>query len=236
MLNEDFYIDGKSALAYGIHLQRPIQFTGAEPVFETVHIDGRNGDLAIDTGAYKNRIGTAECFCLHHDVEVAVRMATSFLLSTKGYRRLESTNDPRHYWMARVINGPQIENRLRMLNPFTVEFDCMPQRFVKHGENPITILTGTSLYNHTSFPALPIITVTGSGAGRLQVGGYVVDILSLDGRITLDCDTQNAYKDTQNRNMDISCGEFPRLEVGENDISYTDGITGVEIIPRWWTL
>lgn len=236
MLNEDFYIDGKSALAYGIHLQRPIRFTGAEAVVETVHIDGRNGDLTIDTGAYKNRQGTADCFCLQHDVETAVRMAAALLLSGKGYRRLECTNDPRHYWMARVINGPQIEDRLRTLNPFTIEFDCMPQRFMKSGETPIVTPSGTRIYSPSLFPALPIITLTGSGAGQLQVGRYVVDILALDGSITLDSDTQNAYSGTQNKNMDISCDDFPRLEVGENAISYTGGITGVEIIPRWWTL
>lgn len=236
MLNENFYLGGNSALAYGIHLQRPIQFTGAVPVVEKVHVDGRNGDLTIDTGAYENRQGTADCFCLQHDVETAVRMATTLLMGSKGYRKLECTNDPRHYWMARVSNGPQIEDRLRMLNPFTIEFDCMPQRFVKSGEVPVSVPSGGSLYNHTAFPALPLINLTGTGAGRLQVGEYIVDVLTLDGQITLDSDTQNAYSGTLNKNMDISTDDFPRLLAGENVVSYTGGITGVEITPRWWTL
>lgn len=236
MRDENFYYGGKDALAYEIRLQRPIHFTGAIPIVQKIHVGGRNGDLIIDTGAYENRKGTADCFCLLKEVEAAVRMASALLLEARGYRRLECTNDPYHYWMARVVNGPQIEDRLRTLNPFSIEFDCMPQRFVKSGEVPVAVPSGASLYNHTAYPARPIIQVTGSGAGRLQIGGYAVEILALDGSLTLDCDVENAYKGTQNKNSEISAPEFPRLLAGENAVSYTGGITGVEITPRWWTL
>ena len=30
--------------------------------------------------------------------------------------------------------------------------------------------------------------------------------------------------------------EFPKLVPGSNTISFSGGITSVEIIPRWWTI
>lgn len=235
MPNENFFYNGYDAASYGIQLQRPIKFSGAVPVAETIHVAGRNGNIVFETGAFENRKGEAECFCLQQNVEEAITAASSVLLRSNGYNRLETTNDPTHYWMARVVNGAQIENRMSFLNPFTIEFDCKPQRFLKDGENAVSIPSGTTLYNPTAFTALPIIHISGNGAGRLQVGEYVVEIFSLDGNITLDCDLQNAYYGTTNLNNTISAPEFPKLVAGNNEISYTGDWT-VEIIPRWWTL
>lgn len=239
MLNENFFYAGLNALSNGICLQKPITFTGAEPDVETIHVPGRNGDLSIYTGAYKNRKGTAECYCIRgyhqRDVEQVVTAATAMLLGKKGYNRLECTNDPTHYWMAKVVNGPQIEDRLRTLNPFTVEFDCMPQRFLKSGEMAVSVTSGSTILNPTAFPALPLIHINGTGAGRIQIGEYVVEIESLDENITLDSDTQNAYSGTTNLNSTISAPEFPKLMEGLNEISFTGNWT-VELIPRWWTL
>jgi phage-related protein len=52
----------------------------------------------------------------------------------------------------------------------------------------------------------------------------------------LDCDLQNAYNGNGNRNMYIDAPEFPVLKNGENKISFSGGITKIQIIPRWWEL
>ena len=70
----------------------------------------------------------------------------------------------------------------------------------------------------------------------MQIGRYTVKLLSIDESLTLDSDTQNAYKGTQNKNNTILAPEFPRLEPGENEISWQGGVEKIEIIPRWWTL
>lgn len=234
MHNENFFFNNKDALAHGIRLQKPITFSGARPVVDKTPVAGRNGELAYYTGAYENRKGEAKCFCLQNNVEAAVTAASSMLLAN-GYKRLECTNDPSHYWMARVVNGPQIEDRLRVLNPFTIEFDCMPQRFLKDGETPVTVISGETLYNPTSFTALPIINISGSGAGELQIGEYIVRVFSLDGNLSLDSETQNAFYGLTPLNNTISAPVFPKLVEGNNEITFTGNWT-VEIKPRWWTI
>ena len=236
MLNETFYLDGIDARSAGIQLQAPIEFGEAVPVVEAQTIPGRNGDLIWETGSYENRSGSASCFCLQKDVGKAVSSAGRFLMGKKGYRRLETSDDPDHYWMARVENSPRIEQRLRMLAPFEIGFDCKPQRFVKSGENAVVFTDNGSLFNQYGQIALPFITLYGQGAGRLTIGDCVVDVKALNGVLYLDSDTQNAYNDSGNQNLNINAPTFPVLGDGEVQIAFSGGIERVEIIPRWWEL
>lgn len=234
MLNETFYLDGIDARSAGIQLQAPIEFSEAVPVVEAQTIPGRNGDLIWETGSYENRSGSASCFCLQKYVEKAISSAGRFLMGKKGYRRLETSDDPEHYWMAMVKNSPQIAMRLRTLAPFEINFDCKPQRFVKSGENPIVFTTNGSLFNQYEQVALPLITLYGQGAGTLTVGDCVVEVNTLNGLLYLDSDTQNAYNNNGNQNQNINAPAFPTLPGGEVTIQFSGDIDRVEIIPRWW--
>jgi phage-related protein len=238
MLNETFYLDGIDARSAGIQLQAPIEFSEAVPVVEAQTIPGRNGDLIWETGSYENRSGSASCFCLQKDVEKAISSAGRFLMGKKGYRRLETSDDPNHYWMARVENSPQIAMRLRTLAPFEIGFDCKPQRFVKEGENPIVFTQSGILFNMYGQEALPFITVYGHGAGQLVIGDCLIDIKSLDGVLYLDSDTQNAYNNRGNQNNNINAPVFPFLPTFDGGIGilWDGGIERVEIVPRWWEL
>lgn len=236
MLNETFYLDGIDARSAGIQLQAPIEFSEAVPVVEAQTIPGRNGDLIWETGSYENRSGSASCFCLQTDVEKAISSAGRFLMGKKGYRRLETSDDPDHYWMARVENSPQIAMRLRTLAPFEIGFDCKPQRFVKAGENSIVLTASGSLLNQYGQVALPFIALYGQGAGQLTIGDCVVEVKALDGTLYLDSDTQNAYNNNGNQNLNIDAPIFPVLGDGEIPIAFSGGIERVEIIPRWWEL
>ena len=236
MLNETFYLDGVDARSVGIHLQSPIAFSEAVPIVEAQTIPGRNGDLILETGSYENRGASVSCFCLQKDVEKAISSAGRFLMGKKGYRRLETSDDPDHYWMARIENSPQIAMRLRTLAPFEIGFDCKPQRFVKAGENAVVFTSNGSLFNQYGQVALPFITLYGQGAGRLTIGDCVVDVKALDSVLYLDSDTQNAYNNNENQNLNINAPVFPVLGDGEIPIAFSGGIERVEIIPRWWEL
>ena len=236
MLNETFYLDGIDARSVGIRLQAPIEFSEAVPVVEAQTIPGRNGDLIWETGSYENRSGSALCFCLQRDVEKAISSAGRFLMGKNGYRRLETSDDPEHYWMARVENSPQIAMRVKTLAPFEIGFDCKPQRFVKAGENAVVLSANGSLFNQYGQIALPFITLYGQGAGRLSIGDCVVDVKALDGALYLDSVTQNAYNNSGNQNLNINAPIFPVLGDGEIPIAFSGGIERVEIIPRWWEL
>lgn len=236
MLNETFYLDGIDANTVGINLQNPIQFTQAVPKYSTQSIPGRNGDLIFETDSYENRTGTAKCFCLQENVELAISASGRFLMGKPGYRRLETSDDPDHFWMVKVKNSPVIDQRLRMIAPFQIKFDCKPQRFLKSGEYAVEFSSDGYLHNIYGQIALPYITMYGSGSGSITIGNCVVDIKSIDGLLHLDSETQNAYNNDGNQNMNINASIFPTLPDGEIRIAFSGDIERIEIIPRWWEL
>ena len=83
---------------------------------------------------------------------------------------------------------------------------------------------------------MPFITLYGQGAGRLTIGDCVVEVKALAGTLYLDSDTQNAYNNNGNQNLNINAPVFPVLGDGEILIAFSGGIERVEIIPRWWEL
>lgn len=254
MLNKTFYLDGVSAESVGIYLQEPIKFTKAEPIYETQTIPGRNGTLTRFTGAYKNRTGKASCFCLQENVETAITNVGRFLTQETGYRRLETPDDPDHYWLARVCNSPDIDIRNGVLAPFDISFDCKPQRFLKSGENPIAIsTTGKTVVNNPyGQMARPLIKVTeAAGGGWFTVGDWNISIRSgAADFMYVDCETMNAYNDDGDMSKFVSSirnvengtfYDYPVLLPGETTVYYranidADSPTSVEIIPRWWEI
>lgn len=161
MHNETFYIDGVDARSVGICLQRPVDFSEPIPICTTEQIPGRNGHVIFDEGSYENRTGTAECFALSpKDVSSKIRDINEFLLSgNHGYRKLETSDDPDYFWLARIQNGARTEQRMRRLAPFEITFDCKPQKFAKSGTSVVFVENGGTLYNSYGFDALPIISV-----------------------------------------------------------------------------
>lgn len=257
MLNETFYIDGVDARNFGIYLQKPIEFSEAIPIVERQSIPGRNGDLIFETGAYENRTATASCFCLQKDVEKALSAAGRFLMSKHGYRRLETSDDPDHFWLARIENSPAISQRLRTLAPFDVTFDCKPQRFLKSGEKTIVFYPReegekwgitNKIYNPSSFPAKPFVTVYWNRVNaicdlnviQVETGEekrVVVQIPEEPLYMHIDCDAHNVYNESGNQNKNTFSYEFPELFPGENQFeAFGLGITKIEFTPRWWEL
>lgn len=236
MLDETFFIDRVDARSVGIYLQSPVEFSEATPIGTAQTIPGRNGDLIFETGSYENRSGTASCFCLQNSVDKALNAAGRFFMSKRGYRRLETSDDPDHFWLARVENSPSIEQKMRKLAPFTIGFDCKPQRFLKSGESEFAFYSSGSIFNITGFDSLPLIKLLGIGSGSVQIGDCVVNIRDVSSVMYLDSETMNAYNGSKPLNDKIDALEFPVLHPGENNISFSGGINKLIILPRWWEL
>lgn len=220
----------------GVRARGPFHLDGAEPRIEEITIRGRNGVLRNWDGSYENREGWIRCFALDEDAIRKIDAINAWLFTSCGYRRLELSEDPEHFLLADVTDGPEIAIRMQKLAPFSVMFDCKPQRFLKAGEQEISLTASGELVNPTMFTALPRIEVHGSGSAVLNVGTVTVRLLDIDEYVVLDSETQNAYKGAENKNATISAPVFPELPAGRTGISWAGGITSLKIIPRWWEL
>lgn len=202
---------------------------------ESISVPGRNGDLHIDNGKFANVPIVYPAF-ITDNFSANFDAMKAFLLSQRGYKKLSDTYQPDYYRRA-SFTGP-IEPQMITLNragEFNISFDCDPRRFLKSGNRSVEIENNGTLKNSTLYTALPIIRAYGEGT--LTVGDISVVITDDTAYVDLDCENQEAFEGSTNRNGDITLtdGQFPVLKPGTTTISYT-GITSVEIIPHWWTI
>ena len=228
---------GKCSNEIGVVVERYPNQNGPERRLEVIQIPGRSGDLIIDSGVYNNYAQSYEVYfnASKNRTPKQSRMVREWLQTATGYQRLEDSYDPEFYRLAYFSGPAEIENIMNQYGRMTISFMCKPQRWRKDGETPLLLTASQTIYNEL-FPALPLIKINGTGAGNLYVGGYTVEILSLDEYVMLDSDTQNAYKGTLNKNSTISAPEFPVLQSGDNVVDWDGNITSIEITPRWWTV
>ena len=229
-----FWLDDICCEDVGLRLQGPVSFSSPQAKVDTLSVPGRNGDIHFFDGSYANISGSARCFALAQErVDLALSAIVGWCLAAPGYHRLSVSDEPDFYRLARISTGPKTEIRMRILAPFELTFDCKPQRFSRLGEWPVLYKAPGRLRNPYMFASEPLVKITGSGPGTVQIGTYPVKILELDGHIMLDSQTQNAYRGTENKNTAIQAAEFPRLAPGENEITWSGGVESVEITPHW---
>lgn len=210
-----------------------------EVCFQTV--PGRSGDLLLDQKRWGNVRVHYTC-AIVEDFQQNYQALKNGLYLNQGYQRLEDSIHPGEFRIAAFCEAIEPKNaRYNQIGQFDLIFSCKPQRFLKSGEYEVRFDEAGVLYNATSFPAKPLITVYGSGAGVVTMGSISVEVKELEGSMILDCDMQNAYciganGAPINKNASIYAPVFPDLQPGENSVKWSGGITGLEIVPRWWTL
>ena len=230
---------GKSSDDVGVVVEYSPNPTRPLKKYEIVSVAGRNGDLLIEQDAYENYVQAYDVYVRadRNRLHYSASAVAEWLYAPRGYQRLEDSYDLDHYRLAYYVGALDIEGVLNTFGRATLEFNCKPQRYLKSGEAALPAITAAaSLVNPTGFAAKPLITVYGSGTGSLAIGNYTVDFTGINSYVTLDCETQNAYKGNTNRNLYISTNKFPQLDAGETEISFTGGITSIVIVPRWWRL
>lgn len=231
--------NGISSMDYHIQVEHPPSYEIPSKDYDITHVPGRNGDIFIDKGSYQNvgRSYEIAVGSLEMDFTKLANGISEWLHSASGYGRLEDSYEPDYYRLAVYEESVTIENILQHAGRVTVSFNCKPQRFLKSGEQSAVFTGVGQLFNPTGFQSLPIINVYGNGGGILGVGGYKVIISAIGSSITIDSEMQDVYSGTMNRNSSVTLSKgFPKLVPGNNEISFSGGITSVEVIPKWWTL
>jgi phage-related protein len=232
--------DGKSSVDYKIVVEHPPEYEIPEKEYEVISVPGRNGDVIIDKGSYKNTVRSYDIAVgsLDEDFVVMANRISQWLRSKSGYARLEDSYEPDYYKIAMYKDGASVENIIQHAGRVTINFNRKPQRFLKVGDTPIIVTSTRNITNPTGFVASPIITVKGNGAGVLNVGGYKVTISNMVNSIVIDSELEDCYNGSTNLNMYVTLlnDEFPRLNSGDTSISFSGGITSVEIVPKWWTI
>lgn len=230
---------GRSSEDFRVVVEHYPDYPSPERNVEIVAVPGRNGDLHFDGGNFRNYPQRYDVYlsAMKDGLPTVAANAAAWLFTPVGYQRLEDSYNPDVFRMAYFAGPMDIASVFNRFGRTTLEFECKPQRWLKSGEETVSITaSGAVVSNPTAFAALPYIKVYGSGAGELSVGQITCTFLDIDEYIELDSDLQNAYKETDNKNSTVSIPQFPALQPGDNAITWSGGITSIEIVPRWWTI
>lgn len=229
--------NGESSADYGLLVGAQRTFNAPKRSVTKYTIPGRNGDLIKDNGRFEN-ISIAYNLVCKKGFESVADSISAWLKSPTSYCRLEDSHRPEYYRMGLVTDA--IDYATGTLNhsaKATITFDCKPQKWLVEGEQKQTFTATGAIYNPTNFPSLPLVRVYGSGAGTVRVAGHLITLKSINDYIDLDSELQDCYKDTANLNSQVVLASgFPELKSGMNTITFTGGVTSVEIIGRWWTI
>lgn len=207
---------------------------------EVQKVPGRNGDIILTTGSFENYEQQYSAFLDAKSIgglEQVMPRVIDWLLGNEGYQRLEDSYFPDFYRMAYYSGGTQFISIFNEYGQGTLAFNCAPEKYYKSGERSIILSKNQVLRNPSAFAAFPLINVTGSGSGTLTFNGStVLTISSIGTSVTIDTKLHKAYNGTTSRNNTIT-GSYENMKLGKaTTVSWAGGITGVEIIPRWWTI
>lgn len=229
-------LNGKSSKDFQAYLTDAGLYGMPERDTQSIQIEGRSGDLIIDNGRYKNKPISFPCVIIK-DFDVNFSAFIGYILNQRGYIRIESSFKPDEFLLCRYKG--EVEPKTSLfgdMGSFKIEFDRKPQRYIKEGEKPIIFDSDAQLLNQYTGIALPLVRVYGTGA--LTIGDATITINSVNEYVDIDCEIEDAYKDTINCNADIvlNSNKFFELKPGINNIIIDENITKIEIIPRWWRL
>lgn len=230
--------NGISSADLHVLVQHPPEYVIPERDYEVTHVPGRDGDILVDQGSWRNveRSYNLAIDARKDGYSAVAGAVARWLHSASGYARLEDSYEPEYYRMAMYKDTVDISNIAMQAGVFNATFNCKPQRFLKAGERVMTFDTWKPLRNPTLFDSYPNIIVYGSGHGEIYLGGQTIKVNEIVNGMVIDSELQDAYHNLTNCNSKIELVEFPRLKPGNTDIVFTDGITQIDIVPRWWTL
>lgn len=229
-MNDWFSWSGVKCTEYGIHItEQPSMIRPSERASFT-NVPGRSGSLT-----------TLEADDVYDDFILPVECAVSDLSRMteiggwlKGAGTLEIAERPGGFFYARIVNQIEFAKVLRNHphRTFTVNFRCQPFWYLKDVPNLTLTVSGSTVTNPGNVASEPVITVYGSGDITLMVGATIVELEGVSGSITLDTPLMEVYSGITSLNGSMS-GDFPVLVPGMNAVSWSGGVTKIDIWPNW---
>lgn len=195
---------------------------------ESITVPGRDGSLHETDGAYDNYTKTIECAIKDR------KKLDDIAAWLTGSGEIIFSSEPDKVYRVTISNTISIAQMMRTFQKFQVSFDTYPFKYSVNRfdealelEKPAVILGKGTVYSQ------PVITVYGSGTVTLTINGADYPLSNVDGYVTINSEIEECYKGNLNRNNIFSADEFPRLDPGDNSISWTGNVEKIEIQPNW---
>lgn len=199
----------------------------AKQRYTEYEIPGRNGAVHILDGYSPYDL---KAVLMMLDATASMRQAINAWADGTG--ELYTSDDVTRVWKASVLREVQYgrqEYNGFLYDTATITFRCQP---IMRERTPqvITLTAAGTLTNLGNVEAYPKIIVKGEGECTVQIGDTAITLQGVTSPVTIDCEAGYMYSTDGNVTM---VGEFPVLDLGETDVSFGGGCTGLEITPNW---
>lgn len=253
-----FWLDDVCSDDLGIVVQGFPTFSAAEPRATLYSIPGRNGDLCVWDGSYKNISAEIKCYVANTSAVETVLAAANGWLNYGAYKKFVISSELGRYRLARVTNSAEIAIRMGVLAPFSVKLNCKPQRFYDD-DTPRVFGNSGKITNPTVFDAKPLLrchwasgaqkggneflTITNT-KGTCRIGLGVLAQVPIPDYIDVDLDSLSAVT-SNGYNVPLSFeGGHPVFCPGDTQFASSNSLAGsdmewfdqIDVYPRWWTL
>lgn len=246
----NFEFDGQDSRDFGLYFVGEKIWKKPERDVNTIHIPGRDGDIIIDNGCYKNISDTLNLRFFaqniteeyEKDYYEALRKIKEWLVVDGRYHQFIESYNPDYYREIRIksFEAQQIEKSIANI---TLSIDCKPYLRRISGDNTIIVdKSGQYFFNpdsETSKPYMKIFPSDGTKDFEIAINSNTYAFYRADEYVEIDSETMNVFKGVINKNNDYAPNafstDFPEFQPGLNTISFIGNIDYIEIIPRWRT-
>lgn len=223
-----FTFKGVDSREMGVIVTAMPETVRAERRIESITVAGRNGSLHTDEGVYESYDRTMECALIKR---ARLDEITAWLV---GSGEMTFSTEPDKVYRVTIANKISIAQMMRVFQKFQVVMDTQPFKYsVNAAGDALELTAPTTIRNSGTVYSEPIITVFGSGDVTLTVNGEDFPLYGVQESITIDSEMMEVFKGDTNQNGKYGGAEFPRFEVGKNEIRWTGNVSKIKIQPRW---
>ena len=223
-----FTFKGIDSREMGVIVTAMPETVRAERRIESITVAGRNGSLHTDEGVYESYDRTMECALIKR---AKLDEITAWLVGSGG---MTFSTELDKVYRVTIANKISIAQMMRVFQKFQVVMDTQPFKYSVNAAGDVLELTApTTIRNSGTVYSEPIITVYGSGDITLTVNGADFPLYGVQESITIDSEMMEVFKGNTNQNGKYGGADFPRFEVGKNEISWTGNVSKIKIQPRW---
>lgn len=188
-----------------------------------------DGDLYEDLGGRKDIMIPVECNFISDNPKEVFRRVKHWLNNIED-NKLIFTDDPRWFYKVVNIEIGQMEVKFKRKGEFTINFTCRGWQYSLDGDEFIEIENNTMFYNEYDL-AKPLLYLEGNGEITITINNNKFKVMVKD-YLYIDSELEIAYREKTDC-LNIDEGDYPVLEYGENNISFSGNLSKVEIKPRW---
>ncbi|KGN00823.1 distal tail protein Dit [Clostridium botulinum] len=218
---------------FGLVMEKIPSIPTAEKIIRNINIEGMQEPLIEEQGYKNTRIIIS--FGFKSDDPGIIRAIKSWLMNFKD-NKLTFSSDTDIFYKVKDVKVSDVVTKIRTIKRLQVQFTLDPFVYYYKGLEVIEIANSTTLISpEFATNSMPIVDIFGNGDITLNINKQKIYFRNVEEKITINNVLQECYKDTINCNNKM-CGEFPQLDPGENNITWSGNIDKIIIIPNWRTI